>query len=574
MSSFRSRREAEINHGKEGIQWRYPYSRGRRQLSWKTFTSASLLLEDKDVRQSFMGSAGEQRNETQHHRPVGVRFLEYIRGTPFTFRTYQAIVLVLTFFAYASFHATRKTTSIVKSVLDPQTTELGFTHWSRFYFLGTVEGAQRNPGLNAGWAPFDTSDGTAMLGQIDVAFLSIYSLGMYFAGHLGDRFDLRVLLALGMAGTGIFTSLFGAGYWMNIHSFYYFLVVQMLAGLFQSTGWPSVVAVVGNWFGKKKRGLIMGIWNAHTSIGNISGSLIASALLKYGWGYSFAVPGLIIALFGLTVFLFLPVSPEKMGIENEEESQLKSPEKDGITQPLLEGRPNEKGRAVGFVEAWGIPGVAPFALCLFFSKLVAYTFLYWLPFYISHTAIDGKYLSDSTAGTLSSLFDVGGVVGGILAGHISDRLDARALTAASFMYCAIPALFFYRIYGSISLYWNVALMFVAGMFVNGPYALITTAVSADLGTHSSLKGNSRALATVTAIIDGTGSVGAAIGPLVTGYISANSWSAVFTMLMAAALVAGLLLTKLVVAEVTAKMESGGSRTGGLPQRSSVPETLV
>jgi hypothetical protein len=44
-----------------------------------------------------------------------------------------------------------------------------------------------------------------------------------------------------------------------------------------------------------------------------------------------------------------------------------------------------KHKAVGFLEAWRIPGVAPFALCLFFSKLVAYTFLYWLPFYISHT---------------------------------------------------------------------------------------------------------------------------------------------------------------------------------------------
>lgn len=164
-------------------------------------------------------------------------------------------------------------------------------------------------------------------------------------------------------------------------------------------------------------------------------------------------------------------------------------------------------------------------------------------------------MSDSTAGNLSTLFDVGGVVGGILAGHISDRLDARAVTAASFMYLAIPSLFLYRAYGSISLTWNVALMFVTGMFVNGPYALITTAVSADLGTHSSLNGNSRALATVTAIIDGTGSVGAAIGPLLTGYISAKSWSAVFTMLMAAALVAGLLLTRLVVAEVMAKVDA-------------------
>ncbi|URE36423.1 Major Facilitator Superfamily [Musa troglodytarum] len=520
-----------------------------------------------------MDSTGEQRSEAQDKRPIGVCFLEYIKGSRLSFRTYQTIVLVLTFLAYASYHATRKTTSIVQSVLDPETTKLGFSHWSRFYFLSTVEGTEPKPRLKDGWSPFNTLVGTAMLGQIDVAFLSVYSLGMYFAGHLGDRFDLRILLTIGMVGTGIFTSLFGAGYWLNIHSFYYFLAVQMLAGLFQSTGWPSVMAVVGNWFGKKKRGLIMGIWNAHTSIGNISGSLIASALLKYGWGYSFAVPGLSIALIGLMVFLFLPVCPEKIGIESEEDSMLKSPKKNGITEPLLVGRSDEKEKAVGFFEAWRIPGVAPFALCLFFSKLVAYTFLYWLPFYISHTAIDGSYLSDSTAGTLSTLFDVGGVVGGILAGHISDRLDARALTAAGFMYCAIPALFFYRIYGSISLYWNIALMFVTGMFVNGPYALITTAVSADLGTHSSLNGNSRALATVTAIIDGTGSVGAAIGPLLTGYISAKSWSAVFTMLMSAALVAGLLLTKLVVAEVSAKMESARLRANR-QQRSPVPELLV
>lgn len=184
-------------------------------------------------------------------------------------------------------------------------------------------------------------------------------------------------------------------------------------------------------------------------------------------------------------------------------------------------------------------------------------------------AIAGKYLSNEAAGNLSTMFDVGGVVGGILAGHISDRLDARAITAASFMYCAIPALFFYRSYGHVSLAVNVILMLVTGMFVNGPYALITTAVSADLGTHSSLKGNTRALATVTAIIDGTGSIGAAIGPLVTGYISTNSWTAVFTMLMVAALVSGLFLTKLVVAEVGTKIhELNGALT---PRSPAVPE---
>ena len=51
------------------------------------------------------------------------------------------------------------------------------------------------------------------------------------------------------------------------------------------------------------------------------------------------------------------------------------------------------------------------------------------------------------------------------------------------------------------------MLLICGAFVNGPYGLITTAVSADLGSHESLRGSARALATVTAIIDGTGSVG-------------------------------------------------------------------
>ncbi|OIW08790.1 hypothetical protein TanjilG_16371 [Lupinus angustifolius] len=502
-------------------------------------------------------------------KPLGIQIIEYWKGSRVSFKTHQAIVLIVTFLAYASYHATRKTSSVVKSALDPKLPDLGMNFLQlRLTNVSEANVPRRFSGvLGGGWAPFNGTDGTSLLGELDVAFLSVYTLGMYFSGHFGDRCNLRIFLTVGMLGTGVFTSLFGAGYWGDIHNFYYFLVVQMIAGLFQSTGWPSVVAVVGNWFGKGKRGLIMGVWNAHTSVGNIAGSLVASAMLNYGWGWSFVLPGVVIALFGFVVFLTLPVTPESVGADREED-EYSFPKKNGvggIEEPLLRPyNPPVEDKAVGFIEAWKIPGVAPFALCLFFSKLVAYTFLYWLPFYVSHTEIDGRYLSSESAGTLSTIFDVGGVVGGILAGHISDGLDARAITAASFMYCAIPALYLYRIYGYASLVVNAALMFVTGLFVNGPYALITTAVSADLGTHKSLNGNSRAVATVTAIIDGTGSIGAAIGPFLTGYISAKSWNAVFSMLMAAALIAGLLLTRLVVAEVTAKIEESRSNMAQQP----------
>lgn len=86
------------------------------------------------------------------------------------------------------------------------------------------------------------------------------------------------------------------------------------------------------------------------------------------------------------------------------------------------------------------------------------------------------------------------------------------------------------------------MLLIAGLLVNGPYALITTAVSAELGTHPSLGNNSKALATVTAIIDGTGSIGAAVGPLLAGVVARwTGWHNVFYMLMVADMLALLVI---------------------------------
>lgn len=49
----------------------------------------------------------------------------------------------------------------------------------------------------------------------------------------------------------------------------------------------------------------MGLWNSHTSVGNILGSLIAGYWVSSNWGLSFIVPGIIIAVMGVVCFLFL-----------------------------------------------------------------------------------------------------------------------------------------------------------------------------------------------------------------------------------------------------------------------------
>ncbi|KAF0905703.1 hypothetical protein E2562_008781 [Oryza meyeriana var. granulata] len=72
----------------------------------------------------------------------------------------------------------------------------------------------------------------------------------------------------------------------------------------------------------------------------------------------------------------------EMNGESGEEVELLGEDKKEDEDVLEVEAAVELPRAIGFLEAWKLLGVVPFAFCLVFSKLVAYTFLYWLPFYI------------------------------------------------------------------------------------------------------------------------------------------------------------------------------------------------
>ena len=139
----------------------------------------------------------------------------------------------------------------------------------------------------------------------------------------------------------------------------------------------------------------------------------------------------------------------------------------------------------------------------------SYTFLYWLPKYIR----EESNMDPSQAASLSTLFDYGGILGGIAAGLITDKTGMSATTCSIMLIVAIPLLFLYNSLVSslcpIQIYfptldddtlalngwpvhdacyrWNCLLLFMVGVLVNGPYALITTAVSAGLGQHPCLK---------------------------------------------------------------------------------------
>jgi OPA family glycerol-3-phosphate transporter-like MFS transporter 3 len=73
-----------------------------------------------------------------------------------------------------------------------------------------------------------------------------------------------------MTLSSVFLFLFGVvSEWAGIYNKVWYIFFWILNGLAQSTGWPAVVAVMGNWFSKSGRGLIFGVWSACASVGNI-----------------------------------------------------------------------------------------------------------------------------------------------------------------------------------------------------------------------------------------------------------------------------------------------------------------
>ncbi|XP_035171768.1 glucose-6-phosphate exchanger SLC37A1 isoform X3 [Oxyura jamaicensis] len=484
--------------------------------------------------------------------PPGIRFITSFSQDQW----YRAFIFTLTFFLYASFHLSRKPISIVKGELHKHCAASHEVELSSYReYAAQIQPVKKPSNASqCGWEPFDKNNYKQLLGALDYSFLCAYAIGMYLSGVIGERLPIRYYLTVGMLASGLFTAMFGLGYFYNIHNLWFYIMAQIANGLVQTTGWPSVVTCIGNWFGKGRRGLIMGIWNSHTSVGNILGSLIAAYWVSTCWGLSFVMPGVIIAVMGIFCFLFLIEHPKDVSCSS-------TPSSDPEMQHLLidsencTASPNSssavtgEGRhgtsAISFLGALRIPGVIEFSLCLLFAKLVSYTFLFWLPLYITNV----EHLDAKRAGDLSTLFDVGGIFGGILAGLISDRLEKRASTCGMMLLLAAPTLYMFSAVSKMGLEATVVMLLISGALVNGPYALITTAVSADLGTHKSLKGNARALSTVTAIIDGTGSVGAALGPLLAGLISPSGWNNVFYMLMVADACALLFLLRLIQKEL-------------------------
>jgi len=88
----------------------------------------------------------------------------------------------------------------------------------------------------------------------------------------------------------------------------------------------------------------------------------------------------------------------------------------------------------------------------------------------------------------------------------------------------------------------LVVMLFMGLLVGGPNNIITSAVAADLALHPTIRGNNRALGTVTGLINGTGSILTAFGLMLITYLQTHTgWTSVWYFLIGCTICGCLLL---------------------------------
>ena len=272
---------------------------------------------------------------------------------------------------------------------------------------------------------------------------------------------------------------------------------------------------MGNWFSKKGRGLIFGLWTCHQYMGDIVAAFAGAWILdsSLNWRMAIITPLVLNGLWAVVNLTVVPNRPQDIGIETEESREQEA-------KALAAGKSKDSEPSpIGIKEAFLLPNVMGYAIAFGFFKLINYAMFFQLPVILSSN------FDSATANIISALYSFGMMPGGIVCGFVSDLYGGRrACVCATMMVILVPLLlvFAYNM-DTMPVDSLLILLCIMGCLVGGPNNIITSAVAADLSEDPSIRGSNKALGTVTGIINGSGSVTAAFGQMAIPILAA--WGA-------------------------------------------------
>ena len=386
-----------------------------------------------------------------------------------TVRVWRVRILATTWLSYAGFYFCRKNFAIAKSSL-----------------MSSME------------------IGRSDVAHLFTAYLAAYMMGQFLTGFVGRKVAMRALLLSGMALTLLCNVAFGFTYLMGPAGYWPFMVLMVVNGFAQSTGWPGNVGVLGNWLARNDRGRIMAAWSTCYQLGSIFAKAFAAFMIAVAgaawsfWGASIVMLGVWTAF-----YLFQRDSPEDVGLPAlVEEVEVPADGREPISDE-------------GIFAGWTRQVVVTIFLmggCYFTMKFLRYALDSWAPL-----AIEELFHTEaSTAGYISTVFDWIGFLGVLFAGWVSDRFfGGRRYQTIMWMTVGMVGAFVFLAVAGMDSLWLFALgLSFCGFMLMGPDSLLSGAGAIDVGGR-------RGAIVAAGIINGTGSIGPIFQEEIIGWVLDN-----------------------------------------------------
>ena len=256
------------------------------------------------------------------------------------------------------------------------------------------------------------------------AISGAFSLGSLVTGVLGiaagritDLIGPRAVSVFGavLLGLGFILMSFIQAIW-QVYLLYGLLMAAGISGL-----WPALISTVSRWF-TARRGLMTGIVTSGAGLGSIIFSpLISRLILNFGWRATYLIMGLIILIVMVSCALLLKREPSRNDIlvkDKKTVQDIAPRTKPGLTY----------SQAVRTSQFWII------ALINFVFGYVQFSSIVHIVPYAT-----GLGISPLSAASLLAVIGAANILGRILAGATSDRVNLRVIFVIVLIFLMISA---------------------------------------------------------------------------------------------------------------------------------------
>lgn len=378
-------------------------------------------------------------------------------------------------------------------------------------------------------------------GAIASFFFLGYAISQIPAGFVLSKLGFRGTVSLSIIGFSICTFLIGTAKTVSFINW-----CRLGLGLCEGPTPVGLTSTINNWFPAKEKATAVGVYIASTMFAPIIiPPLCVWIAVTYSWHwifYIFAIPGIIMAF---VWYFIVRTNPADSKFVNKAELEY--------IQQTEEGKENKKVeyKSFGFLDklirlkdvkklssnlsvfkSWNIWGNC---LAYFMMVSVLYGLMTWIPSYL----VNEKHYSFTNMGFIASAPWIGGLIGSIVGGWISDKLLAkRRKPTMLFTAIATCVMMIFMVNVPNNQLIMALALFLTGFMLNVGWPAFTAYPMgvADKKTYP----------VAIALVNSGGNLGGAASPLVAGYLLDifKSYDLVFGYFGIAAIIGFLLILSL------------------------------